>query len=50
MDFSEQQHWNKVYGTKAENEVSWFQPYPKTSMAFVTHPSLYLNFMIALRW
>jgi 2-polyprenyl-3-methyl-5-hydroxy-6-metoxy-1,4-benzoquinol methylase len=30
-----QQHWDKVYGTKAENEVSWFQPYPKTSMEFV---------------
>lgn len=28
-------HWNKVYETKAEDEVSWFQPYPKTSMAFV---------------
>ena len=35
MEVSEQQHWNKVYGTKAENEVSWFQPYPKTSIAFV---------------
>ena len=35
MEVSEQKHWNKVYGTKAENEVSWFQPYPKTSMAFV---------------
>src|SRR6266542_4001991 len=30
-----QQHWDKVYSTKAENEVSWFQPYPKTSMEFV---------------
>lgn len=29
------QHWDKVYSTKAENEVSWFQPYPKTSMEFV---------------
>lgn len=28
-------HWDKVYETKAENEVSWFQPYPKTSMDFV---------------
>ena len=35
MEVSEQQHWNNLYGTKAENEVSWFQPYPKTSMAFV---------------
>lgn len=30
-----QQHWDKVYGTKAAGEVSWFQPYPKTSMEFV---------------
>lgn len=35
MNISEQQHWDKVYNTKAENEVSWFQPYPKTSMEFV---------------
>ena len=32
---SERHHWNKVYTTKTENEVSWFQPYPKTSMAFI---------------
>jgi 2-polyprenyl-3-methyl-5-hydroxy-6-metoxy-1,4-benzoquinol methylase len=30
-----QQHWDKVYGTREENEVSWFQPYPKTSIEFV---------------
>jgi SAM-dependent methyltransferase len=29
------QHWEKIFSTKAENEVSWFQPYPKTSMEFV---------------
>jgi 2-polyprenyl-3-methyl-5-hydroxy-6-metoxy-1,4-benzoquinol methylase len=28
-------HWDKVYETKAENEVSWFQPYPKASIMFV---------------
>lgn len=28
-------HWEKLYSTKDENEVSWFQPYPKTSMEFV---------------
>jgi 2-polyprenyl-3-methyl-5-hydroxy-6-metoxy-1,4-benzoquinol methylase len=33
MNFS--QHWNSIYSTKAEDEVSWFQPYPKTSMEFV---------------
>lgn len=33
MIFSE--HWNDIYNTKAETEVSWFQSYPKTSMEFV---------------
>jgi ubiquinone/menaquinone biosynthesis C-methylase UbiE len=32
---SDQQHWETIYKTKSENEVSWFQPYPKTSMEFV---------------
>ena len=27
-------HWEKIYLTKAENEVSWFQQYPKTSVEF----------------
>jgi SAM-dependent methyltransferase len=35
VNISEQQHWDKVYSTKAEAEVSWFEPYPKTSMEFV---------------
>ena len=35
MNNSLQHHWDKVYNTKAEDEVSWFQPYPKTSMAFI---------------
>ena len=35
MSNSYKQHWENVFTTKAENEVSWFQPYPKTSMAFV---------------
>ena len=35
MLFNNQQHWDKIYGTKEEKEVSWFQPYPKTSMEFV---------------
>ncbi|HEX5155309.1 MAG TPA: class I SAM-dependent methyltransferase [Parafilimonas sp.] len=30
-----QQHWDNVYSTKAEKEVSWFQSYPKISMEFV---------------
>ena len=28
-------HWEKIYLTKAENEVSWFQQYPKTSVEFL---------------
>jgi len=35
MSDSEKQHWENVYGTKAEDDVSWFQTYPKTSMEFV---------------
>ncbi|HEX8515634.1 MAG TPA: class I SAM-dependent methyltransferase [Bacteroidia bacterium] len=29
------QHWENVFATKAENEVSWFQTYPKTSVEFI---------------
>ena len=35
MIAKEQQHWDNIYDTKAEDEVSWFQPYPKTSMEFL---------------
>ncbi|SDP20132.1 Methyltransferase domain-containing protein [Mucilaginibacter sp. OK268] len=35
MSDSEKQHWENVYGSKAEDDVSWFQTYPKTSMDFV---------------
>jgi len=35
MNISGQQHWDKIYSTKGEDEVSWFQYYPKTSMEFV---------------
>lgn len=27
-------HWEKVFETKAQNEVSWYQANPKTSVAF----------------
>lgn len=37
------QHWDNLYSAKAENEVSWFQPYPKTSMEFVELFHLPLN-------
>ena len=29
------QHWENVFATKAETEVSWFQNYPKTSIEFL---------------
>jgi SAM-dependent methyltransferase len=32
---SYRQHWENVFSTKAEEDVSWFQPYPKTSMEFI---------------
>lgn len=35
MDHSQKKHWDAVFSTKAENELSWFEPYPKTSMEFV---------------
>lgn len=36
MEASEKkEHWENIYCTKQENEVSWFQQYPKTSMDFV---------------
>lgn len=36
-------HWEKVFATKAEKEVSWFQAYPKTSMEFLELFSLPLD-------
>lgn len=36
MDQSDtKQHWDNIFATREESEVSWFQPYPKTSMAFI---------------
>jgi len=29
------EHWENVFATKAETEVSWFQTYPKTSIEFL---------------
>lgn len=30
-----QQHWEKVYETKASNQVSWFRPHLETSLALI---------------
>ena len=35
MQLVEKDHWEHLYSTKSEAEVSWFQLYPKTSMEFV---------------
>jgi len=43
MSNSYKQHWETVFTTKAEDEVSWFQPYPKTSIEFVELINLPLN-------
>ncbi|MEO5945433.1 MAG: class I SAM-dependent methyltransferase [Chitinophagaceae bacterium] len=35
MEENTKQHWENVFATKQETEVSWFQPYPKTSIEFL---------------
>jgi SAM-dependent methyltransferase len=35
METQIKNHWENVFETKAEDEVSWFQPYPKTSVEFL---------------
>ena len=40
---SSKQHWENVFSTKAPEEVSWFQSYPKTSMEFVDLLGLPMN-------
>jgi hypothetical protein len=36
MDLETKAHWETVFGAKEESELSWFQPYPKTSMEFLS--------------
>lgn len=35
MDIDRTKHWEKVYETKAPNQVSWTQEYPKTSFEII---------------
>jgi ubiquinone/menaquinone biosynthesis C-methylase UbiE len=35
-----QEHWDKVFVHKNDNEKSWFQPYPATSIAFIDELNL----------
>ncbi|MFY8009140.1 MAG: class I SAM-dependent methyltransferase [Flavobacterium sp.] len=36
-------HWENVFSTKTEKEVSWYQEYPKTSVDFITALQLPLD-------
>ena len=35
MENTKKQHWEAVFTTKAENEVSWYQNEPKTSVQLI---------------
>ena len=35
METDRQNHWNNVYATKAETEVSWFQESPTASLDLI---------------
>jgi|SRR5665647_455785 len=35
MTKTEKKHWENIYRSKSEREVSWFQEYPKTSVGFI---------------
>ena len=35
MDLDRTTHWDNVYETKAPNQVSWTQDYPKTSFEII---------------
>ena len=35
MAISDKVHWDHIYQNRSEDELSWFQPYPKTSMEFL---------------
>lgn len=37
------EHWENVFSTKTEKEVSWYQEYPTTSVDFITALSLPLD-------
>ena len=36
-------HWEKIYATKANDEVSWYQPLPKDSLDLITNSSIELT-------
>ncbi|WP_234108570.1 class I SAM-dependent methyltransferase [Chryseobacterium sp. R2A-55] len=40
---SKKEHWEKVFATKAENEVSWYQEKPETSIKFFRENNIAKN-------
>ena len=46
MTFSKKDHWENIYDSKALNEVSWYQPIPKTSLNFIESCSMQRNLPI----
>ena len=34
MEINKKQHWENVFATKSETEVSWYQEKPETSLQF----------------
>ena len=34
MEINKKQHWENVFATKKETEVSWYQEKPETSLQF----------------
>ena len=46
MTFSKKNHWENIYDSKALNEVSWYQPIPKTSLNFIESCSMQRNLPI----
>lgn len=42
-DKTSTQHWNTIYQSKNENEVSWYQEYPQASIEFIKELKLPLT-------
>ncbi|MBF6645678.1 MAG: methyltransferase domain-containing protein [Chlorobi bacterium] len=42
-DKTSTQHWNTIYQSKNENEVSWYQEYPKASIELIKELNLPLS-------
>lgn len=43
MENNKKQHWENVFSTKKEEDFSWYQQYPATSMQFIKNCQLSLD-------